>query len=253
MSGNSVNQKFTGKERDAESGLDYFGARYFGSGLGRFTSADWSAKAEPVPYADLSNPQSLNLYAYVGNNPLSSEDEDGHDPGDQFKTKVEAAADAVKYMRAQPGGYKVEYGSRIHNDSGSFTYGPVVTQNDPGHVQLPDVQKNDVGDVHTHDYGVKDPDTGQLQDKYANTIQDPDKMQTVDAGNAVKLLQDDPRSPVDYQSYVGAPNGELIQFTPTPKVPGQVGESKVVQKGVAPDPHPPSPPPPDCKKAGACK
>ena len=32
--------KFTGKERDAESGLDYFGARYFGSALGRFTSPD---------------------------------------------------------------------------------------------------------------------------------------------------------------------------------------------------------------------
>jgi RHS repeat-associated protein len=35
-----VNQKFTGKERDSESGLDYFGARYYGSALGRFTSPD---------------------------------------------------------------------------------------------------------------------------------------------------------------------------------------------------------------------
>ena len=43
----------TAKERDAESGLDYFGARYYGSALGRFTSPDWSARAEPVPYARL--------------------------------------------------------------------------------------------------------------------------------------------------------------------------------------------------------
>ena len=69
---------FTGKERDAESGNDYFGARYFASTMGRFLSPDWSAKAEPVPYAKLGDPQSLNLYAYVRNNPLSRIDADGH-------------------------------------------------------------------------------------------------------------------------------------------------------------------------------
>jgi len=46
----------TGKERDAESGLDYFGARYFSSNMGRWMSPDWSAKEEPVPYAKLDNP-----------------------------------------------------------------------------------------------------------------------------------------------------------------------------------------------------
>lgn len=68
----------TGKERDAESGNDYFGARYYASTMGRFLSPDWSAKAEPVPYAKLDDPQSLNLYAYVRNNPLSRVDPDGH-------------------------------------------------------------------------------------------------------------------------------------------------------------------------------
>ncbi len=70
--------KFTGKERDAESGLDYFGARYYSSVIGRFTSPDWAAKAEPVPYANLDNPQTLNLYSYVGNNPLLRTDPTGH-------------------------------------------------------------------------------------------------------------------------------------------------------------------------------
>ena len=74
----SCSGRFTGKERDSESGLDYFGARYYGSALGRFTSPDWSAKPEPVPYADLSNPQSLNQYIYVLNNPLAHPDADGH-------------------------------------------------------------------------------------------------------------------------------------------------------------------------------
>ena len=73
-----ADQKFTGKERDAETGLDYFGARYFSAAQGRFTSPDWSAKPQPVPYADLANPQSLNLYSYVRNNPLSRIDPDGH-------------------------------------------------------------------------------------------------------------------------------------------------------------------------------
>jgi hypothetical protein len=46
--------------------------------MGRFMSPDWAAKAQPEPYAKLDNPQSLNLYAYVGNNPLSRTDLDGH-------------------------------------------------------------------------------------------------------------------------------------------------------------------------------
>ena len=71
---------FTGKERDAESGLDYFGARYYASSMGRFMSPDWTAEADPVPWAALDNPQSLNLYSYVLNNPLNRTDPFGHAP-----------------------------------------------------------------------------------------------------------------------------------------------------------------------------
>jgi RHS repeat-associated protein len=65
--------KFTGKERDTESGLDYFGARYYGNALGRFMTPD-------TPFADqhAADPQSWNLYAYVRNNPTSDTDQDGH-------------------------------------------------------------------------------------------------------------------------------------------------------------------------------
>jgi RHS repeat-associated protein len=69
---------FTGKERDTESGNDYFEARYYSSAMGRFMSPDWSAKEEPIPYATMDDPQSLNLYAYVRNNPLARTDPDGH-------------------------------------------------------------------------------------------------------------------------------------------------------------------------------
>lgn len=71
-------QHFTGKTHDAESGLDYFGARYYSENDARFMSPDWSAKVEPVPYAKLDNPQSLNLYDYMLDSPLDGVDQDGH-------------------------------------------------------------------------------------------------------------------------------------------------------------------------------
>jgi RHS repeat-associated protein len=72
--------KFTGKERDTESMLDNFGARFDSSNLGRFMTPDWAAKPTAVPYAHFGNPQSLNLYSYVENNPTTLGDLDGHCP-----------------------------------------------------------------------------------------------------------------------------------------------------------------------------
>jgi RHS repeat-associated protein len=69
---------FTGKERDTETGLDYFGARYYENNFGRWLSPDWAAKPTAVPYANYGNPQSLNLYAYVVNRPTTTADPDGH-------------------------------------------------------------------------------------------------------------------------------------------------------------------------------
>lgn len=57
--------RFTGKERDAESGLDNFGARYNASSLGRFMTPDPTMKI-----VNRLNPQTWNRYAYVINNPL---------------------------------------------------------------------------------------------------------------------------------------------------------------------------------------
>jgi len=63
---------FTGKERDAETGLDYFGARHFSGAQGRFTSPDEAFADQQQP-----DPQSWNLYAYARNNPLRFIDPNG--------------------------------------------------------------------------------------------------------------------------------------------------------------------------------
>ena len=69
------NYKFTGKERDGESGLDNFGARYNASSMGRFMTPD---PVSATPF-HLINPQRWNMYSYVVNNPLTYVDPDGMD------------------------------------------------------------------------------------------------------------------------------------------------------------------------------
>jgi RHS repeat-associated protein len=67
------NYKFSGKERDSESGLDYFGARHHSSNLGRFSQPDQKLFTS----RHLAEPQKWNKYAYVQNNPLLRVDPDG--------------------------------------------------------------------------------------------------------------------------------------------------------------------------------
>jgi RHS repeat-associated protein len=73
-----TSHKFTGKERDTESNLDNFEARYRSITLGRFMSPDPGNAG-----ADAINPQSWNMYGYVGNNPLAFTDPTGLGPCDE--------------------------------------------------------------------------------------------------------------------------------------------------------------------------
>ena len=68
-------RRFTSKERDAETGLDYFGARYYGSRIGRFTTVDPVLRRRRASF----NPQTWNRYSYAANNPLRYLDPDGRD------------------------------------------------------------------------------------------------------------------------------------------------------------------------------
>ncbi|MBZ5665937.1 MAG: hypothetical protein LAO30_15150 [Acidobacteriia bacterium] len=86
------NYKFEGKERDSETQNDEFGARSYSWRFGRWLSSDWSAVPVAVPYANLTNPQTLNLYAMVADDPESFADLDGH----------QDAANTFDYERGDP-------------------------------------------------------------------------------------------------------------------------------------------------------
>lgn len=99
-----VRQQFTSKERDVETGLDYFLARYYSSIQGRFTSPDEFKGGpeelfeevdphDPLFYADIAEPQSLNKYHYALNSPLKYVDPDGHQA--TLTDKLKAGASAV--------------------------------------------------------------------------------------------------------------------------------------------------------------
>ncbi len=125
-SGNTY--KFTGKERDTESGLDNFGARYFGSNLGRFMSPD-----PPLLDQHIADPQSWNLYSYARNNPLSYIDPTGNAVellGDEEQRKKELEflkkslgndnAAANLYINEVKDGDKTRYFVGIKGDVGDF-------------------------------------------------------------------------------------------------------------------------------------
>jgi RHS repeat-associated protein len=104
------NYKFEGKERDTETGNDDFGARYYSNRFGRWLSSDWSAVPVAVPYANLTNPQTLNLYSMVADDPESFADLDGHDSLDnQRRSAVRQAWKQEQQLVATTGRGTVDW------------------------------------------------------------------------------------------------------------------------------------------------
>ncbi len=137
--------KFTGKERDSESGLDMFGARYYGSSLGRFMQPDWAATATAVPYANFGNPQSLNLYSYVKNNPTTFGDPDGHCCWEEVKASTiflgqEVVGLGKGVINAVPSAYNV--GAELLNEQGAASGQPYMKLE-----MAPTIPLNNTGEV----------------------------------------------------------------------------------------------------------
>lgn len=89
------NEKFVGKEKDKETGLYYFGARYMRPEIGRFIVIDpvgpVSSQTGKANEKLLLNPQKLNRYAYSINNPYRYKDEDGKWPEEVHNSIIKVA------------------------------------------------------------------------------------------------------------------------------------------------------------------
>ena len=82
-------RKYTGHYYDKETGLHYFGARYYDDSTGRFLSQDTTE-------GDINNPPSLHRYNYAHANPLTYVDLSGYSAADTAKQWVEDAGDTLK-------------------------------------------------------------------------------------------------------------------------------------------------------------
>jgi RHS repeat-associated protein len=282
--GDSNHYKFTGKERDAETGLDYFGARYYSNGMGRFITPDWSSTPVPVPYADMGDPQTLNQYSYVRNLPLSSLDDDGHakveirytyiGPGYTHSYIVVTDTNGARtYFRAGPsaggpssgssGALSSASGGSSSQSSGSGSSGSNSSNSSspgsgPGGA---DANTGPFGALHadsgsyvpgTIDYETNPAASTTLLSNdlpaagYINTLQ-----QFSDSVNQANI----PYNPLSTNSnaYATGAAGSLGLVVPDPPVAAPGSRTQLPGQPPLPTPPPPPPPPPpDCYYGGQC-
>jgi RHS repeat-associated protein len=229
--------KFTGKERDQETGNDYFGARYLSAAQMRWTIPDWSAREEAMPYADVRSPQTLNLYQYLRNNPLGGVDPDGHSvwepgrigcapnqpsckpnpamqlgAGNSYQTADEAGRAAAENARQLTAtsvkrGDPAEYGGRLYRRAnGTYSY-TKPKRGEFDHIERADpksIPKNtqDAGAYHSHPAGIAhtEPEVVSSADRTNSYM---DSAQAKQAGNPYPIKPE----------YIGTPTG-IIRFTP---------------------------------------
>jgi len=149
----SPRQRFTGKERDTESGLDYFGARYMSSAQGRFTSPDPTF----LNIRKVFNPQRWNLYGYSVNNPFKFVDPDGNEaiavyyPGYQVAVHGNFTAPlghaGVVVVAKDGSTHYFEYGRYAPAGAGGDVAQGVVRNAGPTAASTPDIQRDASGKI----------------------------------------------------------------------------------------------------------
>lgn len=176
--GDTIRQKFTGYERDDETGLDYAQARHYSNLTGRFTSVD-----PLMASASIDTPQSWNRYAYVENNPLRYVDDEGRikkDPTNQTGYKFNLTQATIVGMTSpiskiryvvQAGTLELDNGQKIlalynidQNTRGNANCHGLTFTGGDFNIQGPDVEKILVGDSYVRRDDPNKPTTPQVGD-----------------------------------------------------------------------------------------
>jgi RHS repeat-associated protein len=158
----ATDHNYTGKEHDTYTSLDLFGAREYANYSGRFLSPDWSDESDPVPYADLENPQTLNLYGYVTNNPLRLYDPSGHDGCCDVLPTMEEVDAGIAYL--EEGGAAISAGTIGPVGVGLGLFFHATPLGDPAEERYIKMMGNGGNQRHSHT------DLAQLSDDEIETL-----------------------------------------------------------------------------------
>jgi len=223
------NKRFVGKEKDSETGLDYFSARYMNDKIGRFVSVDPVGAVDPKSSKTNENllldPQRFNLYAYGMNNPYRYVDADGLEPGKIFEAPKKAAKDALGFINKKSIKENTEYGGEICKKGKDkyFATPPISGNGDtvkPHDSPCPTGCKT-VGDYHTHgDYSIADPNGLPIRSKKAFDQFDSDNFSGLDK---VGISGDAAIYGSGYKGYLGTPGKKYKVYNPAS---GKVGKLK---------------------------
>ena len=191
--------KFTGKERDTESGLDYFGLRYMSSGYGRFMSPDSIANDW-----ELWNPQTWNRYTYARNNPLIYIDPDGaaveligetqeerKRAFEKIKKGLSKDAASRVYINEVKDGDKTRYFVGIQGDVGEFMKMGQTAHDLANLVEHKQVVEFAVtNDDLSRFGGAVTYDKGEVGNQNVRVLVNPDQALTIDNNQRGSLLRD---------------------------------------------------------------
>jgi len=217
-------------------------------------SPDWAEKPEAVPYSSLDNPQSLNLYGYVLNNPLSQADPDGHCCWDEAKQWI---SDHPRTSQAVGGVGKIAVGVGL---VGTIAGGDV-----PGSVVGAGlVVSGTLSAVASVVSGVTDVTGAATNTNVQGAQKGLDSVSNVPAlvttaatgnpkaGAAVGTLSDAAQLAVKPQEALKNP-ATMADAAKTLSSTVDLGKSAASAMQSSRPPAPPPPPPPSCSVAGACK
>jgi hypothetical protein len=202
---------------------------------------DWSAKPQGVPYAVLSNPQSLNLYSYALNNPVTNRDLDGHwcvfgkwgstctppppPPPVQppkppqfvrdnptFRTVNQAGTAAARKDQQGQQQTGAEHANSIFGLPGAYTYTDPVTQGQETTVD----PNNTTGVSHTQTVDLRKPPIPPGTDLVGEAHSHPDNsgFSQSDAQRAHDQTIPSMGHPFYQGAYLGLPNGNVVKFDP---------------------------------------